>query len=146
MIWVINSNSNLCRIYLYDKQKPTLQLVKEIHHPENKLKNTDLASDRPGHYQSSGAHGSYAQATNPKEVMIDRFYREIAKELEHARTQNSFDKLIMITAPSTNGALMQHLDKQVKSMVTHNLHKDLVNLTEQALLEYLRENTKYPGQ
>lgn len=145
MIWVINCNSNLCRIYQYDKQKPALNLLKEIEHPENKLRNSELASDKAGNYKAGNAHGAYAQASNPKEVVIERFYREIANELEHERSKNSYDQLIVITAPSTNGSLVNHFDKHVKPLISHSIQKDLLHLTDKELLTFLREHTKYPA-
>lgn len=144
MIWVINSNSNTCRIYQYDKKHAKLNLVKEIQHPENKLPTRDTISDRPGHYKANGSkRGAYSQPTDPKDIKIDDFYRQIANDLDRARSQNSFKELIVITAPHTNGLLINHMNKHVQEMVSHNIQKDLINLSEKELLEYLRTNTKY---
>jgi len=76
MIWVINSNSNTCRIYEYNKHKSSLGLLKEILHPENRLHNIDLVADRPGRYQAGAAHGSYSPSSDPKDIKIDTFLRD----------------------------------------------------------------------
>ncbi len=49
--WIVLTDSNACRIYDYAKHPVKLTLVKEIFHPENKLKTSELVSDRPGHYK-----------------------------------------------------------------------------------------------
>lgn len=148
MIWVINTNTNQCRIYNYDKTPAKLTLIKEIIHPENRMKKSEyLTSDKPGRYRASNsAQGTYSQDTDPKDVAIDNFAREIAKELNHGRTSKTFEKLILITPPHMEGLLQHHLDKHVKNLVVHNIQKDLLHLSDHELLEYLQINTKYPGQ
>ena len=144
MIWVINSNSNTCRIYLYNKAHAKLDLVKEIEHPENRLHTRDLISDGPGKYKTSGgAHGSYSQPSDPKEVKIDSFMRDIAKELNSERTKNSYEKLIVISPSHTNGLLMQHMDKHVKELIISNIQKDLLHLNDRDLLSILQSTPNY---
>jgi protein required for attachment to host cells len=146
MIWVVNSNTNLCRIYNYHKAPAQLTLFKELHHPEARAKNSDyLTSDKPGKYIGHDtAHGAYAPHTDPKAVEIEKFSREIASELEHARKVKSFEKLIIITPSHMSGLLLNQLDKHVKELVTHKIHKDLLHLSDKELLDYLKENAKYP--
>jgi protein required for attachment to host cells len=145
MIWVINTNSNLCRIYNYHKVPAQLTLLKELKHPEARAKNSAyLTSDKPGKYiAGDSAHGSYSPHTDPKTVEIEKFSREIASELDHARKVNSFEKLIIITPPQMSGLLLNQLDKHVKERVTHKFQKDLLHLSEKELLDYLKENAKY---
>ncbi|HLB43238.1 MAG TPA: host attachment protein [Gammaproteobacteria bacterium] len=144
MIWVINCNSNICRIYEFKKKFTQLHLVKELQHPENKLKSKDLTSDKPGRYQSShSAHGTYTQPSDPKEIKIDHFYREIAKELDQGRCQQRYDELIIIAPPHSNGLLFQHLDKHVQNLVINNIKKDLLHLPDHELVKFLSANAQY---
>ncbi len=149
MIWVVNTNSNKCHIYHYQKSPALLTLVKEIAHPENRLKKSDyLTSDKPGRYLSdtSGAGGSFGQRTDPKEIAIDDFSREIAHELNHGRSTHAYEKLIIITPPHMNGLLFHHLDKHVKNLIVNTIQKDLQHLTEAELLTLLKTEAKYPDQ
>lgn len=144
MIWVVNSNSNTCRIYTYNKVHSKLDLVKEILHPENKLHNVSLVSDGPGKFKTSGgAHGSYAPPSDPKEVKIDNFMRDIARELNNERVKNSFEKLILISPAHTNGMLMQHMDKHVKERIISNIQKDLMHLNDHDLINILEATPNY---
>jgi protein required for attachment to host cells len=143
MIWVINSNSNTCRIYQYNKPNAKLALIKEILHPENRLHNYDLTSDGPGRYRASGGgHGSFVPS-DPKDVHIDNFMRDVARELNTERAKHSFEKLILISPSHTNGLLMQHMDKHVKDLIITTIQKDLLHLNEQDLLSVLDSTPNY---
>lgn len=146
MIWVTTATTNACSIYNYDKQHATLSLLKEIKHPELKLKNSDMTSDKPGHYQAGDARGAYSPHTDAKHVEIDRFSKEIADELDKGRKDNSYKSLIIITPPHMNGLLFQHLNKHVKELIIHNIQKDLLHLNHRDLLEFLKTNAQYPNQ
>ncbi len=145
--WVANINSNICRIYKYSKNPEQLTLLKEIKHPENKLRDIDLTSDKPGHYKSSGTtHGAYSQPSDPKEIKIDAFSREIAKELDHGRNTHAYKNLILIVPPHMNGLLSQHMNKHVHDLVAHNIEKDLIHMSDHELLSFLRTHTQYPNE
>ena len=136
--WVLISNSNACRIYHYIKKSNQLTLLKEIEHPENRLRDIELTSDKPGHYKGSGAsHGAYSQQTDPKEIKIDDFARDLAKELDHGRNKNAYERLIVIAPPHMNGLLFQHVNQHVKELVSHRIEKDVFHLSERELLDFL---------
>lgn len=145
MIRVIVTDSNTCCIYNYQKDSSSLTLHKKLQHLENKLKTTELVSDSKGQYKTDGSagHGSFTQPTDPKEIKIDRFAREISKELDAGRTRNEYDSLVLIAAPHIHGLINSHLNKHVKEQVTHAIQKDLLHLSSKELLSYLQDNTKY---
>jgi protein required for attachment to host cells len=143
MDWVIVSDSTSCFIYEY--QKHNLHLIKEISHPENKLKDVDLTSDKPGRYQSGESRrGSYEQKMDPKAVKINEFIREIAKMLDHARIEHAYKNLILITPPHISGLFAEHLNPHVKNLIRNNIHKDIVHVPMHELLNFLREHAEYP--
>lgn len=144
MILVITANSNTCRIYHYNKHPAGLTLHKEINHPENKLKNSDLTSDKSGHYQGgTSAHGAYSPHMDAKDIKIDNFSREIANELNQERNHNGYEHLILIAPPHVCGLLSQHLNKHVKDLISNHIQKDIVHLPDHELLKFLQENAKY---
>jgi protein required for attachment to host cells len=141
---VANINSNICRIYHYDKHPAQLRLLKEIDHPENKLKSGDITSDRPGHYQSrTSARGAYSPHMEAKEIEIDNFSREITKELNQERIKKEYDELIVIAPPHMIGLLFQHINKHVKNLVINDIKKDLIHLSDHELLIFLQSHTQY---
>lgn len=148
MIWVVTSNSVKCRIYQYEKHPQKLTLINEISHPENRLRKEEfLTSDKPGHYKSSASNrGAFEPRTDPKEVEVDNFSRQIAKELEQGRNNHSYTRLILICTPYMNGLLSKHVSKHVKEMVLNEIQKDLQNYNEKELLEFLKTHTEFADQ
>lgn len=144
---VVNTNTNTCRIYHYNKHPANLTLLKEISHPENKLKSGDLTSDRPGHYKAGkSARGAYSPHREAKDIEIDNFSREITRELNQERTHNKYDELIVIAPPHMIGLLYQHLNKNVKNLVINKIEKELIFLPDHELLKFLQKNTEYQDQ
>lgn len=138
MKWVVLFNSNACRIFTFSEVKHELILLRELNHPENKEKNKDLVSDKPGHYDTrSHAGGSYSQHTDPKEVKIDQFVLEIDKYLDEERKNQKYDELVIIAPPKMMGHLSQHINKNVEKLITHRIQKDLVFFKEHELLDFL---------
>jgi protein required for attachment to host cells len=146
MIWVVTANAIACHIYHYDTHPAKLTLIKEMTHPENRLKKEDfLTSDKPGHYKSSASNrGAYAPRTDPKEVEFDNFARQIAKELDHGRVTNAYEKLIIISPSHMDGMILHHVDKHVKDMVMHNIQKDPQNFSGKDLLDCLKHAAELP--
>lgn len=142
MIWVVIANSSDCRIYNYEKKDKKLSLIKEIAHPEGKMKGTDLVSDRSGHYNGStpDAGGAYSPRKTPKEIVNEEFARHVAKELEAARSTEDYKELILVAGPEMNGLLSQHLSKHVKDCIISNIKKDLNNLPDHELIQFLNHS------
>lgn len=143
MKWIVTANTNQCRIYNYHKTPEKLKLLKEIEHPENKLKTSELVSDQPGHYATAGtARGAFSQETDPDMVKRDEFARQLAHELEHEKNEQHYDELITIMPAEFEGMLFHHLNKQVKSRIKNNISKNLMHLSEHELLAYLHQHLK----
>ncbi len=143
MTWIVILNSNECRIFSFSKKNKKLNLIKEIYHPENKKKDADLVSDKPGHYNTnSQSGGAYSQHTDPKDVKIAQFILEIDKLLDEGRTHQQYEKLIVIAPPKIEGHLMQHMNKNVEKLITQRIQKDVVFLKEHELLNFLMQECK----
>ena len=135
--WIVISDTNDCRIYSYTQDKQIL-LLKEIRHPDNKLRDIELTSDKPGHYKAGiNARGAFSQRSDPKEILIDDFAREIARELDHGRTTNAYSKILLFALPHMHGLIAQHINKHVQSMIARTIEKDVMYLTPAELLDLL---------
>lgn len=138
MKWIVIANTNQCN--LYELQESALKLIKELSRPENKLKESELGSDKPGRYNSSvsdGSGGAYASHTELEEVQDNDFAREVARELNEARNQNSYNELVIIMPAQIEGLFFKHLNKNVKELITLTLKKNLMHLSQKELFEYL---------
>lgn len=140
MKWIVAANTNHCSIYTY--QKNGLDLVKEMDHPENKMANRDLVTDKPGRYQSGTNQGAYTSATEPDDVNVEKFAREIATELDNAKNQNKYNELIVVMPAQMEGLVSKHLNKNVKELIALTLHKNMMHLNDNELLNYVKESMK----
>ncbi len=138
MKWIMVANSNDCRIYEYDQHIEKLNLIDEIKHPENRLKNHDLDTDRPGHYQSPGfARGAYEPEKTTHDHAVENFAREMALKLNAGRNKHAYESLVLLMPPAIEGLLLKHLKKQILCMVQQIIQKNMVHLSEHELKQYL---------
>ena len=136
--WILVANASLARLYANLGPKKGLQLVKEIAHPESRMKNADLASDRAGQMQAAGSgHGAREQATPPKQNAARAFAQMLAKELYMGRSHNKFGRAILIAPPAFMGMLNATLDGPTAQMVSDRLEKDYTKTPEPALCGHL---------
>ncbi|MDD3354472.1 host attachment protein, partial [Zoogloea sp.] len=104
--WILVANASLARLYAHLGPKQGLQLVKEITHPESRMRNADLSSDRAGQMQAAGSgHGARAQQTPPKLHAARSFAQQLAKELYLGRSRNLFKRAILVAPPAFMGML-----------------------------------------
>lgn len=132
--WILVANASLARLYANLGPKQGLQLVKEIAHPESRMKNADLSSDRAGQMQAGGSgHGAREQQTPPKLNAARSFAQMLAKELYLGRSRNLFARAILVAPPAFMGMLNATLDGPTSQMVTDRLEKDYTKSSEPTL-------------
>ncbi|TLY48502.1 MAG: host attachment protein [Gammaproteobacteria bacterium] len=141
MIWVISLNSSLGHIYSYKLKNHELILLKSLENPSAKLKESDLVSDRPGHYQTMhSAKGAYEASTSPHDVELDHFTKILADFIKKGLDTHQYKQLILCSAPHVGGILLNNLDKQVEKTILVNIKKNFVEEDESVLSNYLKEN------
>src|SRR5437762_283653 len=100
-MWIIIANATECKIFqvLKDEEKgdDILALKKKFSHPERRLKNKDLVTNRPNHFNTSHtARSSFSDPQTPKQHELESFAIFIVRHLEEKRTHNQMDKFILI--------------------------------------------------
>lgn len=139
--WILTADTSTCRIYKSTTKPYQFSLVKELLRPEAKLRDIEMTSGRAGRFNTgTTTQGTYTQQSDPKEIENDDFAREIAKELDNGRNNHDYDRLIIVALPHMNGLLLQHTNKHINNLITHNIKNDVIPLTEQKLSDFLREH------
>ena len=136
--WVLIANGSEARLFEKKNDPKLLSLIKEFSHQESRDKGHDLASDRPGHFNgeiSKAAHGSFTEATSPKQYEAERFAKILSDELDAARNKNRFKNLIVVSSPHFHGLLNGHMNEHVAKMVDKHIEKDYTALKAEELLE-----------
>ncbi|BBB14588.1 protein required for attachment to host cells [Candidatus Rickettsiella viridis] len=141
MIWIISLNSSLGHIYSYEPKEHQLTLLESLTNPSAHLKDSDLLTDKPGHYQTMhAAKGAYEAPSDPHEVALARFTRNLADLLKKGLDNHQYKKLILCAPPHVGGALLSNLDKQVEHTLLINIKKNFVESDPSQLIDYLKAN------
>ena len=136
--WILVANASLARLYEHLGPNKGLKLVKELIHPESRLKNSELVTDRPGSMASSGnGQGARQPQTQPKDHQAKVFAHELAQELYQGRTQNAFGRAIVFAPPSFMGMLNTVLDSPTSQLITDRFEKDYTKTPEPQIRERL---------
>ena len=103
--------------------------------------NRDLVTDKPGRGSSPAGGGRHAVAPRRDWHTFEkeRFADEVAQVLDHARTQDRFDRLVLVAPPKTLGWLREKLPTPTYDKVTGELAKDLTHASDAELQEHLGE-------
>jgi len=136
--WILVANASLAKIYANHGPKKGLEVLKELEHPESRQKNADLVTDRPGHMQSVGnGHGAFQPQADPKLNAARQFAQELAREFNHGRSTNQFERAILVAPPSFMGLINDKLDGHTASLVSDRFEKDYTKASEKELTGHL---------
>lgn len=143
-VWITVAYRTGIRVYNYENghDKKAITLVHTQENPQGFLKDKELGTDQPGRSfdRVGGGRHSLSKGQSPSEHISDVFAKEICTLLENACKKNEFSKLILIAGPTFLGLLRQHLNTNTMAHVVHTLNKDLVNLNDHEMHQYLEKN------
>lgn len=139
LAWILIANSSLAKIYRID-QRDVLVEIEEFQHPESRLHNRDLVSDRPGRdFESnmSGTRHSLETRHTPKQNEAILFAKEISRYLSAARNNNEFSDLFIVSSPNMLGLLRNEFDTPLAKCVIAELDRDLTQMSSEDLVKHL---------
>ena len=111
-IWVTVADSSRARIFRAGSPSSPLEEIQTLAHPEARLHESDLISDRAGRIISSasGSHG-YGTEDEAKDEEASRFASLVCSTLDANYKKGSFNKLYIVAAPAFLGLLRKHRSK-----------------------------------
>ncbi len=146
-IRIVVADESEAHFYDVDRRKGPLKPAGKLAHPEGRLHDRDLVSDRPGrvfdHAGSAGqrrgavAHHGTGSERTPHKAEAAKFARQIVQQLESAHREGSYDRMILMSGPPFLGVLREAMPKPLKSSVVAEVPKDLVHSPERDILEHL---------
>ena len=141
--WVLVAHEAGARLFENHGPGKGLALVEEIDHPEGRMRDGELVSDRPGRSfrKDSGdpRRASMSQNEGPHERVVATFARDLATRLQRGRVRNEYQRLVLVAPPRFLGLLRSSLDGPTSQLVVGSLHKDLATTKEAELIEHLGE-------
>lgn len=120
-----------------------LLLVGRLTDPKAHLHDRDFSSDRPGRVfdraplvgarrGATARHGTGGER-RPRKHEAALFARQIAAELERARRNEEFDRLVIMAAPGFLGLLRKALSPSTRATLAAEIRKDLVHEPPEAV-------------
>lgn len=146
--WILIANSSQANLYKAHKAKlfktnghdeENLILLKSFKHADSRKKTGDLIADRSGNFSGGGGHGSFVEASMPKELEAEKFARELVQILEDGRKQGDYDDLIIIANPPFKGMLNKLMHEPLDRLISQSIEKDYTHMKGRALVQQLRQ-------
>ena len=139
--WILVADSSKADFYAAKGLDGQLQLVLSLSHDIGRAHASNLTTDLPGsHSDKSGAgRHSLDERTDPKELELIHFVKEINNRLNTGRINHLFDRLVIVAAPHLLGIIRQLMDPHTAKLITHEIGKHLTHLAPKELAEYVFE-------
>jgi protein required for attachment to host cells len=140
--WIIIGSASGARVFSVSGRREPLRLVRELAHPQGRLKATETCSDRPGRVKTGlMEHGVSAldRHTSARDVDAARFARQVADVLREGRERNEYETLALVAPPHFLGLLRDEIDRHVQKLVACGVAKDLAGLEAGELPVHLVE-------
>ena len=137
--WVLVAESSRAKLYTVNGRLAPITEIEALVHPESRMHEGDLVSDSAG--SDGGSVGQGRHVIDSKNTARDleslEFARTLASRLDSARNNGDFDNLVLIAPPEFLGHLRGNLSKEVLSMVSRQVDKNLVQKPAEVLRNYL---------
>ncbi len=137
--WILSANRSSASLFESNWPGKSMRRLQEIPHPQGKMKNQDIDTDKPGRIFDSFGEGRHSTSPKqePTEHIAQQFALKLAELLNKGRLTNAYDKLVLIAEPKFLGVLRAALDKNTELLITQTVNKNLVDIKEEDLAVYL---------
>lgn len=131
--WTLIANATQARLLQKEPGCPMV-VLHAFHHPEGRLKTSELGDERPGREASSQSYGgaTFSAHTDAHRKEHQKFAHELAQYLEHAAQQGSFHKLELFASNPFLGEIKEQLGDATRRQLsaTHAVDLTAVGLAE----------------
>ncbi len=139
--WILIANGTQARTVSHIGIGHGFQDIEGMVFTDENAKTGDINSDRPGRtFDSSGSGRHSMEApTDPQRHKKHNFAGFLAQQVKEKFQQSAFDRLIIAAAPAMLGDIRKALPKEVNSIVSAELAKDLCHIANSELDEHLAD-------
>ncbi len=137
--WILVADSAQARLFSRRAERAELDEQQDWVHPESRLHGRELERDRPGRVFASQGPGrsDTRDSETPHRKEAERFAGELAEALDRARTENRFERLILVAEPRFLGLLRDHLSSETADHVARSLDLDLTRESAERIRDAL---------
>ena len=137
--WILVANSSHAKLFRV-MQFPRIEALKVFNHPESRLHDYDLVSDKPGRNfdRVGGGRHSYEAKHDPQSLEIDKFGKILADYLSIAYENGDFSRLYILANPSFLGILRQEMNPRLQESIIAEIGKDMTEHTTEDIEKQLQ--------
>lgn len=138
-LWILVANRAQARLFRRNKPSEGIEFIQKIDFPEGRLKEREINSDRPGRTFKSAdiQRSSYSPDVSATDARAIEFAHHLAKLLDLGRSQNQYERLVLVAAPRMLGLIRNALPSLTLDRVVESWDKDLSYLTESQVVDDL---------
>ena len=134
-LWILVASRSGAQLFRHQRRyrgrSQDFELLKNIEHPQGRLKNHEIDSDAPGRvFATTGGrsikHGMSSQVTSDEHLSI-AFARQLADLLDTESARESFGGLVLVAGAPMLGHLRKSLSKATSEKVVSEVGRNLQN-------------------
>lgn len=138
--WFLIADGSQMRLYESKSIKELWTLIDSDDQRSALKPSHKLGRERPGRGRKIGSDSRFAvKGPEPHEKMESAFLVGLATRLNAAARDETFDQLVVAAPPQSLGILRAKFDPQLTARCIGFFDKDLTNMPETDLFEYLKE-------
>lgn len=138
--WILIAHRGGARLFENTGPGKGMKRVEDIPHPEGRLKNREINADKAGRaFDTFSRRHGMSQDQEATDQVATVFAKLLGDKLDKARSQNRFQRLVMVADPRFLGELRATLDKNTAALVNATLDKDLGGVEDRDLPKFLTD-------
>ena len=136
---VVVAESSRARVFEMINPHTPLKELADMVHPQSRIHEQKLTSDRPGRTFDRHGQGHHAmeQEVGAKAQEVIVFAHQVAEYLRTNCGKKAYEKIIIIAAPEFLGQLRKKLDVETKERVVREIDKNIVQQDEAEIRKHL---------
>ena len=127
-VWILAANRSKARIFEMQKLHAPLVEIADFVDPQGRANDRDINSDAYGRFYGKGERVQGHSTTSdisPTQHEAERFAERIRDYLDHAHSEQRFDKLWIVAAPAFLGVLRGKLGTPLHEAIELEVNKDV---------------------
>jgi len=143
-LWILVADRSQARLFQRNKPQDGIHLIQKLDHPEGRMKEREINSDRPGRafHSADIQRSGYSPDLSATDQVGKSFAQSLAALLDQGRNQSRYERIVLVAAPRMLGWIRDSLSDLTQALVIESWDKDLSYLSEDQVIEYLEKGLK----
>lgn len=140
--WILAAHRGGAKLYEH-AGGGRLSLVRTFDHPEGRLQDREIVTDRPGRKadgRGASLQGTAAPEVDPSRHEAESFARTLAAALTEGRNAGAFERLVLVAEPRFLGLLRGALDGPTADLVAGSVGHELTEAPADQVYAHVKEH------